>query len=67
VLAWAQHLGYDLSNVIICGYSIGSYSALLVPGPMGRILISPICGVIPFVEGTTLHYEGEVFDNFKNA
>jgi pimeloyl-ACP methyl ester carboxylesterase len=58
VLSWVQHLGYDLSSIIICGYSIGSYSALLLPGPMGRILISPICGVIPFVEGTTLQYEG---------
>jgi pimeloyl-ACP methyl ester carboxylesterase len=58
VLAWALLLGYDLANIIICGYSIGSYSALVIPGPMGRILISPICGIIPFVEGTTLQYEG---------
>ena len=49
VLAWAQHLGYSLSKIILCGYSIGSYSALVVNGPMPRLLISPVCGIIPFV------------------
>lgn len=34
---------------------------------MARILISPICGLIPFVEGTSNQYEGETFDNLENA
>lgn len=67
VLAWALKKGYSLSKIVLCGYSIGSYSALLVPGQMARILISPICGIIPFIEGTTIQYEGEIFDNLENA
>lgn len=67
VLAWAQHIGYPLHRIVLCGYSIGSFSALLLKGEMPRILISPICGVIPFVEGTSNQYEGEIFDNLENA
>lgn len=67
VLAWAQHEGYELGRIVLCGFSIGSYSALVVPGPMPRLLISPVCGIIPYVEGTTVQYEGEMFDNIENA
>lgn len=49
VLAWAQQQGYELSKTILCGYSLGSYSALVVPGPMPRLLISPVCGIIPYI------------------
>lgn len=34
---------------------------------MPRLLISPVCGIIPYIEGTTAQYEGEMFDNIENA
>ena len=34
---------------------------------MPRLLISPICGIISFVEETNLQYEGEMYDNIANA
>jgi hypothetical protein len=48
VLAWTVRLGYKLSRTILCGFSLGSYSALCLEGEMPRILISPICGIISF-------------------
>jgi hypothetical protein len=48
VLAWTVRLGYKLSRTVLCGFSLGSYSALCLQGPMPRMLISPICGIISF-------------------
>ena len=51
VLAWVFKKGYHPQRTLLCGFSIGSYPTLSVPGPMPRILISPICGLISLVEG----------------
>ena len=67
VLSWTLRQGYSPKRVVLCGFSIGSFPTLSVPGPMARLLISPICGLIPLIEGTSLQYEGEFFDNIKNA
>ena len=52
---------------MLCGFSIGSYSTLLLKGSMPRILVSPICGLISYIEGTTKKYEGEDKKNIENA
>ena len=51
VLAWIVSKGYTLDKTILCGFSLGSYSALTLEGQMPRILISPICGIYTFLEG----------------
>ena len=56
VLAWVHKQGYSPKRTILCGFSIGSYPTLSAPGPMPRILISPLCGLIPLIEGTCLQY-----------
>lgn len=67
VLAWAVRLGYKLNRIILCGFSLGSYSALCLEGEMPRILISPICGIISFFETEAARYDGEKYDNLQNA
>lgn len=62
-MAYAVKQGYDLRKVIICGFSLGSYSALCIEGIMPRILVSPFSGLIPLIEETEAQYEGELFDN----
>lgn len=49
ILAWAVKQGYDLRRIILCGFSLGSYSALCLKGQMPRILISPLCGLTSYV------------------
>jgi hypothetical protein len=51
MLGWAISTGYDLRRVVLCGFSVGAYSASLIPGLMPRILVSPFAGIIPFIEG----------------
>ena len=51
ILAWVLNEGYELKNVILLGFSLGSYSALLLQGQMNRILVSPICGIVAFLNG----------------
>jgi hypothetical protein len=51
----------------MCGFSLGSYSALCLEGEMPRILISPICGIISFFETEAARYEGEKYDNVGKA
>ena len=51
ILAWVVSKGYSLGNTILCGFSLGSYSALTLEGVMPRILISPVCGILTFLEG----------------
>ena len=63
ILAYAIKQGYDLRRTVICGFSLGSYSALCVEGIMPRILVSPFSGIIPLIEDTEAQYEGELFDN----
>lgn len=58
ILAWAVKQGYDLRRTILCGFSLGSYSALCLQGQMPRILISPICGLISYVEERAIRFEG---------
>ena len=56
VLSWVFKQGYSPSRTVLCGFSIGSFPTLTIPGPMPRILVSPICGLTPLVEGTNLQY-----------
>jgi pimeloyl-ACP methyl ester carboxylesterase len=51
VLAYVLMLGYDLGRTILCGFSLGSYSALSLNAQMPRILISPVCGILSFFDG----------------
>jgi alpha/beta superfamily hydrolase len=51
MLSWTISNGYDLRRVVLCGFSVGAYSATLIPGVMPRVLISPFAGIIPFIEG----------------
>ena len=51
VLAWVVSKGYTLDKTILSGFSLGTYSALVLQGKMPRILISPICGILTFLEG----------------
>jgi predicted esterase len=51
VLAWVLNKGYDLHRIILCGFSLGTYSALSLMGQMPRILVSPVCGVYSFLNG----------------
>lgn len=67
VLAWILRQGYKMNKVVLCGFSLGSYSALCLQGQMARLLISPICGIISFFETEAARYEGEKYDNIKNA
>ena len=59
--------GYDLRRTVLCGFSLGSYSALCLEGLMPRILISPFSGIIPLIEEKEAQYEGEMYDNIENA
>ena len=52
LLAYAVKQGYDLRKTVLCGFSIGSYSALCIEGIMPRILVSPFSGLIPLIEET---------------
>ena len=59
--------GYKLNRTILCGFSLGSYSALALCGMMPRILISPICGIISYLEGEGKRYEHERYDTVEKA
>ena len=63
VLSWVIRQGYDLRRTVLCGFSLGSYSALCLEGLMPRILISPFSGIIPLIEEKEAQYEGEMYDN----
>jgi hypothetical protein len=57
-MSWAIKQGYDLRRIILCGFSLGSYSALCLKGQMARILISPLCGITSYVEDKAIRFEG---------
>lgn len=67
VLAWVLGQGYKLSKVILCGFSIGVYSALCLEGMMTRIVISGFAGLLPMVEKREAQFEGEILDNVENC
>ena len=67
MLSWAVSEGYDLRRVVLCGFSVGTFSALILPGMMPRVLISPFSGIIPLVEEQEARFEGEPLDNIENA
>lgn len=67
VLSWVLKLGYNISNVILCGFSLGSYPTLCIPGEIPRIVVGGICGLIPFVEGEVVQFKKDPFDNIKNC
>jgi hypothetical protein len=67
MLSWAVSEGYDLRRVVLCGFSVGTFSALIPPGMMPRVLISPFSGIIPLVEEQEARFEGEPLDNIENA
>lgn len=50
ILSFVVSQGYDLRRVILAGFSLGSYSTLCLEGMMPRLLISPITGIISYVE-----------------
>ena len=67
VLAWTIAKGYKLSRTVLCGFSLGSYSALAIQGQMPRILISPICGVLSFLDGEARRFNGEKYGTVEHA
>lgn len=67
VLCWVLELGYPIHRVVLGGFSLGTYSTLMLKGVMPRLLIAPICGITPFFEGEIAQYKGEMFDNVKAA
>ena len=47
-----------MDRIILAGFSLGSYSALSMEVVMPRVLISPVCGIVPFLEGEAKRFGG---------
>ena len=58
VVSWVIRKGYKMDRIILAGFSLGSYSALSMEGVMPRLLISPVCGIVPFLEGEAKRFGG---------
>lgn len=67
MLSWVIRKGYRMDRIVLAGFSLGSYSALCLEGVMPRLLISPVCGIMPFLEGEAKRFLGEKYDTVSKA